>query len=107
MSACDAMIAAAVARSDERKQRPAGRQQEERLLGGARVAQQQRALAEVVEEQRRQHQREPGDADRPLAEVPHVRVERLAAGDDEEHGAEHGEAVPAVARGRTSTACAD
>ena len=58
--------------------------------------QQQRALAEVVQEQRRQHEREPGEADRPLAEVPHVRVQRFAAGDDEEHGAEHREAVPAV-----------
>ena len=90
------MIAAAVARPTSGKQRPRRRQQEERLLGGRRVGQQQRALAEVVEQQRRQHQREPGDADRPLAEVPHVGIERLAAGDDQEHRAEHGEAVPAV-----------
>ena len=77
-------------------QRPGRRQQEERLFGRLRIGQQQRALAEVVEQQRRQHQREPGDADRPLAEVAHVGVQRLAAGDHQEHRAEHREAVPAV-----------
>ena len=51
---------------------------------------------EVVQDQRRQHQREPRQPDRMLAEVAHVRVERFAAGDDEEHGAEHGEAGEAV-----------
>ena len=82
--------------ADQREAAPSRRQQEERLLGGRRVAQQQRALAEVVQEQRGQHEREPGQPDRPLAEMAHVRVQRFAAGDDEEHGAEHGEAVPAV-----------
>ena len=96
ISACDAMMAAAVAMRDQRKERPRRRQQEERLLRRLRVGHQQRALAEVVQQQRRQHEREPGDPDRPLAEVPHVRVERLAAGDDEEDRAEDGEAVPAV-----------
>ena len=90
------MIAAAVASADQRQQRPRRRQQEERLLDAAGFDQQQRALAEVVQQQRRQHQREPGEADRPLAEVAHVGIERFAAGDDQEHGAEHREAVPAV-----------
>ena len=95
ISACDAMIAAAVASADQRQQRPRRRQQEERMLDVG-FEQQQRALPEVVQHQRRQHQREPRQPDRMLAEVPHVGVERFAAGDDEEHGAEHrksGEAV--------------
>ena len=62
----------------------------------ARIEQQQRALAEVVQDQRRQHEREPGEADRMLAEMTHVRVQRFAAGDDEEDGAEHREPGEAV-----------
>ena len=89
-------MAAAVASATSGSSAHVRRQQEERLLRGVAVDQQQRALAEVVQQQRRQHQREPRDADRPLAEVPHVGVQRFAAGDREEHGAEHGEAVPAV-----------
>jgi hypothetical protein len=61
---------------------------------GAR--QEQRALAEVVEQEARQHDHVPGPADRAAAEVAHVGVQRLAAGDDQEHRAEQQEAVPAV-----------
>ncbi len=60
------------------------------------VHDQQRTLSEIVQQQRRQHHPEPGDADRTLAEVPHVRIKSLTTGHDEEHRAEHGEAVPAV-----------
>ena len=96
MSACDAMIAAAVASTTSGSSAQSGASRKNGCSTAAGLRQQQRALAEVVQQQRRQHQREPGDADRPLAEVAHVGVERLAAGDDEEDRAEHGEAVPAV-----------
>ena len=80
----------------ERQQRPRRRHQVEGLRRRARVEQDQRALAEVVQHQRRQHQPEPRQADRPPAEVAHVGVERLAAGDRQHDGAEHDESVPAV-----------
>ena len=54
---------------------------EERVLARLGIRQQQRALADVVDDQRRQHQREPGDANRLAAEVAHVGVERFGAGD--------------------------
>ena len=59
------------------------------------VAQQQGALAEVVEHQRRQHQPEPGEADRRLPEVPHVGVERLRPGHRQHDGAQRHEGAPA------------
>ena len=90
------MIAAAVASPTSGSSAQLGASQEERLMRRLGVGEQQRALAEVVQQQRRQHQREPGDPNRPFPEVPHVRVQRLTTRDDEEHGAEHGKAVPAV-----------
>jgi hypothetical protein len=47
--------------------------------------QQHRALAKVVDDERRHHQSVPGDADRQLAEVAQVGVQRFAAGDHEHH----------------------
>ena len=76
------MIAAAVARTTSGSSAHDGASRKNGCSAAVGVEQQQRALAEVVEQQRRQHQREPGEADRPLAEVAHVGVERLAAGDD-------------------------
>ena len=70
---------------DHRVERPAGKQQVERILQRLGIAHEQRALAEVVEHQRRRHQPEPGDAHRAFAEMPHVRVQRLGAGDGEHH----------------------
>ena len=67
------------------------------MLDRLRVGDQQRALAEVVEDQRRQHQAEPREPHRALAEVPHVGIQRLGPGDGEQHGAEHherGKSVP-------------
>ena len=55
-------------------------------------------LAEVVDQQRREHEGEPADADGALAEVAHVGVERLRAGDRQEHRAQHGRGEPGVAR---------
>ena len=42
-------------------------------------------LAEVVEHQRWQHHGEPGQANRELAEVPHIGIQRLDAGDRQHH----------------------
>ena len=81
---------------DRGQQHPAGRQTKERLRRGLGHLQQHRALAEVVQEQGRKHEREPREPDGPPAEVPHVGVERLAAGDHEKHRAENDEAVIAV-----------
>lgn len=58
--------------------------------------QQQRALAEIVQHQRRHHKAVPGDADRLLAEVTQVRIQRLAAGHHQHHRAQGDEGDPAV-----------
>ena len=60
------------------------------------VAEQQRALAEVVQQQRRQTRARTSRAMGLRAEVTHVGVEGLAAGDDEEDGAEREEPVEPV-----------
>ena len=65
---------------DQRHQRPVGGHHEKRVLHSRRVGQQQRALAKIVERERRHDHGKPGQADRLLAEVPHVGVERLATG---------------------------
>ena len=96
MSACDAMIAAAVARPTSGSSAQSGASRKNGCSAAAGFAQQQRALAEVVQQQRRQHQREPRHPNRPLAEMAHVGVERFAAGDHQEDGAEHGKPMPAV-----------
>ena len=82
ITACEAITVAA-----GREQRPSaaaprsGNSLKNGLSIASRVDEQQRALADVVERQRREHQDEPGQADRPRAEVAHVGVERLGAGD--------------------------
>ena len=65
--------------------------------GAAAQSQQQRALAKVVEHQRRPDQREPGHAHRLLAEMTHVRIQRLAAGHRQEHAADDGQRDRGVA----------
>ena len=67
----------------------------------AGIEQQQRSLAQVVQKERRKHERKPRQADRMAAEMSHVRVQRLAAGDDEEHGAKHRESGQAVVAKKT------
>ena len=96
MSACDATTAAAVAMIEERHLERRRGEQIERIARRRRIAEQQRALAEVVQQQRGKHDAEPGDADGPLAEVPHVGVERFTAGDAEHDGAEREKAREAV-----------
>jgi hypothetical protein len=83
---------------DERIERPRRREQIERVDRRSRVLEQQRALAEVVERQRDEHDGEPVDLDRQLAEVAEVGVQRLAAGRDGDR-AENGEAVQPVPQG--------
>ena len=56
----------------------------------------QRALPQIIDRQRRQHQGEPGDLDRPAAEMSEIGIERLGAGDGEEHRAERIQADHAV-----------
>ena len=81
---------------DQRKQRPAGCEEKKRLLRRGGIRQEQRALAKVVQEQRRQDEREPRHPNRPFAEVPHIRVQRFTAGDDQKDCAEDGKPVPPV-----------
>ena len=71
-----------------RQQRPLGIEQEERILDRLRIGEHQRALPEIVERQRRQHDDQPGEPDRPAAEMAEIGVERFRAGHREEHGAE-------------------
>ena len=59
---------------DQGQQRPIRRQQEEGVFDGGRVLHQQRALTEIIQRQARQHQAEPGAADRRAAEMAHVGV---------------------------------
>src|SRR5215217_1554196 len=81
---------------DEWAERPRRRHLVEGVRDRGRLLEQQRALPEVHEHQRGQHDRVPADRDRAAAEVPHVRVQRLATDDDEDHGPEHQEALEAV-----------
>ena len=68
-----------------RDQRPVRRQQVERVADCAGSAQDQRALPEVVEDASGEDQEQPRPGDRPAAEVPHVRVQGLGAGDGQHH----------------------
>ena len=69
---------------------PPRREQEERIFDGVGVRQKQPALAEIVEHESRQHDGEPSELDRPSAEMAHIRIHRLGAGERQEGGAEHG-----------------
>ncbi len=69
----------------------------ERVARRLGAAQEQGALAEVVEHQGREHHAEPGQTNRPAAEVPHVGVQGLATGQDQDHRAEDQEPDHAVA----------
>ena len=70
------------------RQRSAERARRTDCAAAGGFGKQQRTLAEVVEEQSRPHDREPGDPHRHPPEMTHVRVQRLAAGQHQEHGAE-------------------
>ncbi len=81
---------------DEGIERPRRSEQVERVGHGPGVVDQQCPLAEIVEREGGQNESRPGEAHRPAAEVPHVRVERLGAGDHEHDRAEGEEAERAV-----------
>ena len=81
---------------DHWHQQRAREQAEERVLECARIADEQGALAHVVERQRRQHESVPGETDRLLAEVAHVGIERLGAGQRQHDRPHHHEQVPAA-----------
>ena len=55
-----------------------------------------RALAKVVQQQGRQHQAEPGIANRLAAKVAHIGVQRLGAGQRQHHRAQRQQAGPAM-----------
>ena len=76
---------------DQRVQRPIGGEQVERIVERVGLRDQQRALPEIVERQRRKYEAEPRDADRRLAEVPHVGIERFGAGERQQHRPKHDE----------------
>ena len=81
----------------EGEERPGWCHPEERLVEVlAAVLEDLGALSEVVEQQGRQDDAEPTEHDRPSAEVAHVGVERLAAGDHEEERAHGQKALPRV-----------
>ena len=56
-----------------------------------------RALAEIIEGKCRQADREPRHLDRAPAEMAEIGIERLGAGDHEEHGAKSEQPDIAVA----------
>ena len=82
----------------KRHHQPGRRHPVEHVLGSLRMLQQQGALPEVVQHQPGKHHPEPRQTNRAGAEMAHVGIQRLAAGDDEEHRAEDDEAVIAVGR---------
>ena len=104
MSACDAMIVATVESEDHRIDEERRDEREERVLRRLRVLDEARRLPEVVEQQGGHDEREPGEADGVAAEVAHVGIERLAAGDDEDDAAEDEERLATGGPRRSETA---
>jgi hypothetical protein len=91
-------------RDDSRRGREADQGVEETARGQEiegvrdrlRLREHEGALAEVVEQQGGEREPEPGEADRPAAEMAEVGVERLGAGDSQHHAAQHEKRRPAV-----------
>ena len=75
----------------QRQPQPVRAEQKERIVAARRVAEHQRALAEIVQHQGRQDEEDPAPADRLGAEMAHIGVERLGAGDRQHHRAQHDE----------------
>lgn len=84
---------------DEGYARPVGGHPEEGVGRRSRFAHQQRRLAEVVEQEAREHQHQPCAANGRRPEVAQVGVERLGAGDREDHRAQGDERARRVRRG--------
>jgi hypothetical protein len=81
---------------DHRITHPPGDELVERVLYVRSALEIKRTLAEITDEQGRKNDGVPGDTNRAAPEVPHVRVERLAPRDAEDHRAEDQERVPAM-----------
>ena len=101
ISACDAMIAAAVESVTSGSKAHDGASRKNGCSDGG-IDQQQRALTQVVQDQGGQHEGKPRESDRLFSEVAHVSVERLAPRDHQEHGTEYRESGEAVDRRRRS-----
>ena len=69
----------------------AGASRKNGLSTASGCADHQRALAEIVQHQAGQHEERPAQPDRVRAEMAHVGIQRLGAGDAQHHGAEHDE----------------
>ena len=97
ITAWDAITVAAVANSTMGIRAHSGSEEKERRGHRALVGQHQRALAEVAQRAGGQHQAQPAEGDRAPAEVAHVGVQRLGAGDGEHDRGEREEGDVEVA----------
>ena len=98
ITACDAMTVAAVASSTIGIRAHSGVSRKNGALTVGFVGKHQRTLTEVAQRARRQHEPEPAAGDRPPAEVTHVGVQRLGAGDGQHDRGEREERDVEVAR---------
>ena len=78
---------------DKRDQAAVRHEPEERGADRVGVVEDQRSLAEVAEDAGRKDEQQPGASDRGTAEMTHVGIERLDAGDRQHHRGEREEAV--------------
>lgn len=96
ITACDAMMVAAVARSTMGSRAQLGMSRKNGALTEL-VTEKQGALPEVVQDARGQNGEQPRQGDRPSTEMSHVGVERLGTGDGEDHGGQREEGNVEVA----------
>ncbi len=87
-----AITVATVAKMTTGSSAQSGASRKNGLVEGLGVLEHQRTLAEIVQRQRREDQPGPRGLDRRAAEMAHVGIERLGAGDGEEHAAQDGKA---------------
>ena len=74
---------------DQWQQQHPGAEPKENIAVGGRAFQHERCLSGVVQDQAWKHDRKPGEFDRPPAEMTHIGIERLGAGDTEKHRAQY------------------
>ncbi len=96
MTAWLAMIVASVARITTGSSAQSGIEKEKRVLDLLRAREHERRLSEIVQRQRGEGDEDPGELDRPAAEMTEVGVERLGAGDGEEDRAQRDQPDDAV-----------
>ena len=83
------MVATVASKHDERQQQNIGTQPEENIAVCGSAFQHQRCLPGIVQDQAWKDDGEPGKFDRPPAEMAHIGIQRLGAGDAEKHRAQH------------------